>query len=104
MTFSKSMPYKFIRNDLSHTMVKEMLENKYTSSMYALKRRKEAKAIDPIVNPFEKSYEFHFLTTKSWKTCKGMQDSSRTNNSQKKGRQSYNCKRGRVWNRWMDSY
>jgi len=46
------MPYKFIRKDVSHTMVKEMLENEYTSSMYALKRRKEAKVVDPITNPF----------------------------------------------------
>jgi hypothetical protein len=51
-TFSKSMPYKFIGNDVSHTMVKEMPENDDTSSMYALKRRKEAKAADPIANPF----------------------------------------------------
>jgi hypothetical protein len=46
------MPYKFIKNDVFHTVVKEMPKNKYSSSMYALKRRKETKTTDPIANPF----------------------------------------------------
>jgi hypothetical protein len=46
------MPYKCIRNDVFHTVVKEMPKNKYTSSMYALKRKKETKATDPIANSF----------------------------------------------------
>jgi hypothetical protein len=52
MSIDPSKPATKTSGIAMSTMVKEMPENDDTSSMYALKRRKEAKAADPIANPF----------------------------------------------------